>query len=110
MKKYLLLEKQKKEIEAEQTKIRDTFKMLAKGKKNQILNFGYAGVVIQQAVRESLDKKKVKDLLGELQYQSVVKISKYEMLRVYTDPKRWQGYLNKFTKQVTAVIKEDNAK
>lgn len=98
IKDYIELEQSIKKLEERRNDIRQSFKILAGVAPNKTLNFGYAGVILQRAVRESLDKKRVKELLGELQYKQIITRTEYDILKVYTNKEKWQNYLKKFTK------------
>lgn len=45
-------------------------------------------VTLSSQIRESLDKEKVKALIGELRFKEVIKTSEYDVLRITTKEQR----------------------
>ena len=62
-----------------------------------VQDFGVAGCVLHSATRETIDKKKAKELLGDLQYNQITKTTNYETFTVYHHEK-WDQYKEKFIK------------
>ena len=66
------------------------------------------GVLMKDCERETLDKKKVKVLLGD-SYKLVSKITKYDMVKLYTNEDSWKKYKLVFTKGGQNVQNQKNS-
>ena len=56
-----------------------------------LLDFGNAGCMLNECHRETIDKKKAKKLLGELQYNQIVSIPSYSRFSV-VEGERWRNF------------------
>jgi hypothetical protein len=96
---YLNLTKKIERFEKEREKVKEFLKQQTALHKNKVLDFQRGGCLLQEAIRETLDKWAVKKLIGDLQYKQVTKVTKYPIFKVYTDQEKWEAYKEKFIKE-----------
>lgn len=83
MQEYLKLSSKIKFLEEAKEKFKNKLKYELKIRELEVYTDGVGNTVsLKTQSRETVDKERVKELLGEIRFQEVVKSSEYEVLKV----------------------------